>query len=116
MTIKAGDWQTLWDRMGDDAPCDEWQVYIETFPNVSTMLDAARKREVRNEVEPGQGGWWVRPRFTGTCDQGCCSYANADAETFQDFIWGMVGPDTLVSVPTNDEVIAVLRERYEDER
>lgn len=109
MTIKAGDWQTLWDRMDDDAPCDGWRLYIETFEDVSTMLDAARKREVRNE----NVGVDQRPTFYPYCLNGesCCyGMDEDDAYTFADFLTKLTGLDN----PTNEQVLAVLRERYED--
>lgn len=112
MAIKAGDWATLWERMGDAAPCYDWQRYLETFSCVSEAMQGIRKQEPRGEYgEATIVGGTIVGRFFG-------GWAGYDAGVARSWLWMLLGvPEgearSRQRLPTTRQVLDALA-RYED--
>lgn len=107
MAIKAGDWDTLWERMGDAAPCYHWRRYLETFSCVSEAMQGIRKQEPRGEYPEGT----IVGRFAGM-------WPGYDAGEARAWLWRLLGvPERKARsrqrLPTTQQVLDALA-RYED--
>ena len=97
MTIKAGAWDTLWERMGNRRPCGPWRRYLATYSTVSEALAGIRECVVRGEKQ-GWGG----PIF-------CEGLRDNDRAASRTWLRCLTG----VADPTTEQVLDALR-KYED--
>lgn len=94
--IAAGDWDSLFEAMGPDAPCEDWQLYLRRSRTVSEALAA-----VYGQRRVGERGN-VLDRFSTPF------YADLDAATAASWLNALTGEQR----PTAQRVIAAIREKY----
>ena len=94
--IPAGCWNILFDAMGPDAPCENWQLYLRRFQTVSEALAA-----VYGQRRVGERGN-VLDRFSTPF------YADLDAAFAASWLNALTGEQR----PTAQRVIAAIREKY----
>lgn len=102
--IKAGDWETLWDVLGDDRPCKAWREWLAHYETVSDALDGIRRRD----VHPGSDPYDEHPLLSRGWEYGDLLEARAWA-------WSLImGHEEFIvpkRMPSKRRILDALRER-----